>query len=530
MQPTKHFLYTRCSTEEQGKNGFSHQYQLEELQQLVPGTCVSVFSDTITGTTFVRPQLDQLIRLCEKHRGIVSHIWVQRWDRFGRDLADGLMLIRRLTEAGVEVNCPAEYIDFTSDDWVIMLSLKLGFAQVESMRISSRTRNGIRAALMAGFYTASAPFGYIRQESEYRKSGGKRRRILVPDPVSSIFVKDIYSRYVKGESRSSIWESYRKKLSIERSSFYVIFQRPVYAGLIIVDDQIIKAVHKPLISISTYNKTQELLATEGERYKPRVNPTRKCHDITDFFAKGIILDPKGRYMTASYSKGKAGKYYGYYRTVKGKDKQNISSTIAHASIRSALDTISISLTSEDIDMINQKIQDRLAPDLADLEQHNRLISKLQKRLRRLDDDYLDSKIEASDYQVLKAKIAQDLATAEKSSNTLQETISSLPTFTPQHAETFADMGFTLDRLDATGKAQLLRAVFPEHFFISKEDRTVRTPYVNQFLSVSDLQSVSYKQKKCRKNSVLTIFPTLGGRPTPIRTPIQDLLALLSIAS
>ena len=421
------------------------------------------------------------------------------------------MLIRRLTEAGVEVNCPAEFIDFTSDDWVIMLSLKLGFAQVESMRISTRTRNGIRAALNAGFYTASAPFGYIRQESEHRKSGGKRRRILVPDPVTSIFVKDIFNRYVKGETRSSIWEDYRKKLELERSSFYVIFQRPVYAGLIIVDGNIIKAVHQPIISIATYNRAQEILATEGERYKPRINPTRKCHDITDFYAKGIILDPQGRHMTASYSKGKAGKYYGYYRTVKGKDKQNLSSNIAHKAITAALDTISMALTSDDIDTINRKVTELLAPDIASLEQQKQLIKKLQKRLRRLDDDYLDSKIGASDYQILKAKIAQDLTTTEQSSNTLQEALTSIPKFTAEHARTFANMGLTLDRLDATGKAQLLRSVFPEHFFINKEDRTVRTPYINQFLSVSNLESVTYGQKKCRKNGVLTIFPAWGGR-------------------
>ena len=61
-------IYTRCSTEEQLKTGFSHEYQLDSITRFmaVYKDCdfVGVYSDTTTGTNFERPELLTLYNFC----------------------------------------------------------------------------------------------------------------------------------------------------------------------------------------------------------------------------------------------------------------------------------------------------------------------------------------------------------------------------------------------------------------------------------------------------------------------------------
>ena len=141
-------LYTRCSTEEQSKKGNSHEYQTEGIRRSGVVTVgklqeVGVYSDTVTGTKFDNRGgeggLDAAYRLCERQRGKVAYLFVYRWDRFGRSVEHCFGAIRRFREVGVEVNCPDEWIDYTDPSWPLILSVKFGMAQSESMRISDRT-------------------------------------------------------------------------------------------------------------------------------------------------------------------------------------------------------------------------------------------------------------------------------------------------------------------------------------------------------------------------------------------------------
>jgi len=62
MYEENHNIYTRCSTDEQLKKGFSHEYQIRDIKSIVQGQCIGRFSDTITGKTFERSELDLLER------------------------------------------------------------------------------------------------------------------------------------------------------------------------------------------------------------------------------------------------------------------------------------------------------------------------------------------------------------------------------------------------------------------------------------------------------------------------------------
>ena len=200
-------IYSRCSTEEQLKSGFSHEYQIDSIKRFMNTNdecnLIGEYKDTITGTKFDRPELLTLYNYCKANPGVVNFILVQKWDRFGRDIVECITWIRKFKKLGVEVNSPFERIDFSTTDYILFLSIRFGLAETESLKISDRTKDGINSAQRLGFYTGTAPFGYTRKESNDKTNSGKRRRVLTPDENAPL-VKEIYNRFIAGEDRGGL--------------------------------------------------------------------------------------------------------------------------------------------------------------------------------------------------------------------------------------------------------------------------------------------------------------------------------------
>lgn len=123
-----YIIYTRCSTEDQ-KKGFSHEYQHQGLLSSPlcrSGKHIASYQDSSTGTSFDRKNLDALYSFCNTERGLIHHVFVYKWDRFGRNVGEAFQHIKKFKDIGVEVNCPDFYIDFKDTNWPIMLSITFG--------------------------------------------------------------------------------------------------------------------------------------------------------------------------------------------------------------------------------------------------------------------------------------------------------------------------------------------------------------------------------------------------------------------
>src|SRR5690606_37331496 len=131
--------------------------------------------------TFFRPELEKLLKYCNHRRGEVNQVIVYKWDRFGRNVGEAFDTIRKFKEMGVEVNCPDSQIDFQDPNWPVLLGVTFGIAQSESLKISDRTKDGIYQANSEGYYTATAPVGYMK------KVMGKRS-IMSPHPEKAPIV------------------------------------------------------------------------------------------------------------------------------------------------------------------------------------------------------------------------------------------------------------------------------------------------------------------------------------------------------
>ena len=107
----------------------------------------NIYYDTASGGSLNdRPQLHRLIR--ELREGDIVVVW--KLDRFSRDLADMLELVRLFHRKGARFRSLTEHIDTTGPTGEMMLHLLAAFAQYERSLIRERTRAGLERARREG--------------------------------------------------------------------------------------------------------------------------------------------------------------------------------------------------------------------------------------------------------------------------------------------------------------------------------------------------------------------------------------------
>ena len=534
-------LYTRCSTEEQSKKGNSHEYQTDGIRRSGVVTVgklqeVGAYSDTVTGTKFDNRGgdggLDAAHRLCEKQRGKVAYLFVYRWDRFGRSVEHCFGAIRRFREVGVEVNCPDEWIDYTDPSWPLILSVKFGMAQSESMRISDRTRDGVHAAKVAGFHTAHAPVGYVKGAE--MAHNGKTRRVCIPCTTKAPIVRLCFSQYAEGAQQSDLFKRYGPELGIGKTQFSRMLSNPFYAGLVHIaahrsePAQLIPGQHMPIISRELFEAAQQAGRLTEHPAKGKTWNTTVQPDCESFYLKGVLKAPDTwRNMTAYRSRGKSGRRFPYYASQRR--GLIIPAAKAHRIVGQALAGMRIdgehyqAIKSE----INRQLSDRTTASAKQADAARRQIERTRARLANIRTDYADGAITAAEYREMKSSFDAELLAAE----------SKLIASEAAQAENEGLFYRVLDLLSGIDtvfaastpeyKNRILRAVFPEGFTIDPKAEKVRTPCVNDILYELCSKSMNCDALEIENGTELASDPVKGGRPDRYRTHFNLLQSLFA---
>ena len=130
--------YARVSTVDQNPDA-------QRLRLLEAGA-IRVFTDTITGKTFERPGLAELI----DHARPGDRLCVTRLDRLGRSLRELLETVDSLKSRGIHLVSLEERLDTSSAAGELVFHVFGAIAHFERRLISERTRDGIAAARMRG--------------------------------------------------------------------------------------------------------------------------------------------------------------------------------------------------------------------------------------------------------------------------------------------------------------------------------------------------------------------------------------------
>ena len=246
-------LYRRVSTDKQADEGYSLDVQLEKLRAYSK-TLSNVrevrdyMDDGYSGSSLDRPGMQRLIH--DIQAGEITHVIVVKLDRLSRSQKDTLHLIEDIMiPANVAFISIMESFNTDTAFGRAMVGILSVFAQLERENIFERTRGGMQKRVEKGYWPGGGrtPFGY-----DYDPAQG----ILVPNEQAEM-VRYIYDRYLAGISMQTIADNLNLKYE---KLVYNILTRKSNAGYIVYKGEEYKGLHKPIVSLETYDRAMELLA------------------------------------------------------------------------------------------------------------------------------------------------------------------------------------------------------------------------------------------------------------------------------
>jgi site-specific DNA recombinase len=258
-------IYLRVSTLDQ-VDGYSLDVQRERLMAFCTAQGwddVTVYMDDgESGTGIDRPALKRMIRHIEEKK--INAVIVLKLDRLSRKQKDVLYLLEEVFEKNnVIFKSATEPFDTSTPLGKAMIGVLAVFAQLERDMIVERTTTGKRQRISGGKWGGGkVAFGYRWNKDD--------ERLEIVEEEAAL-VREIFSRFLKGESRESIaaWASKRTTSYIDNSTVRYFITRPTYAGLLYHAGETFEGEHEPIVSMSDWKAAQTELKRRKEGLSPK---------------------------------------------------------------------------------------------------------------------------------------------------------------------------------------------------------------------------------------------------------------------
>jgi len=260
-------IYARVSTEDQAKEGFSLDNQLEKLRSYCKARGWKIVGEYIddgySGRDIKRPAYQKMMEDIDKWDVLL----VMKMDRIHRNSKNFMLMMEQLRQKNKEFVSMTESLDTSTAMGRFVMDIIQRIAQLESEQIGERVYDGMRqkAKQGVGLLGSPAPYGY-------RYENGK----LVGIKEELDNVKEIYKMYLEGKSLQEIVDWFNEKGikgkkggKWDKKTISRILSNPVYCGLVEWEDILFKGNHETIISIEEFNKVQ-LMKAEKARRKGKV--------------------------------------------------------------------------------------------------------------------------------------------------------------------------------------------------------------------------------------------------------------------
>ena len=252
-----------------------------------------------------RKAFQAMLQYMVENRKEIDALIVYALDRISRNMADYTAFLQTLERLGIELISVTERFD-SSPTGEFMKHLKGAIAALDNAIRKQRAIEGMRKAVRAGRWVWKPQTGYELIKDPMGKP------VLKPNKDAphirnafKLAEKGIYTQVeILGKLRRDGFETTRQNLNR-------ILRNNIYAGLIKIEgwlDEPIKGIHESIISEMTFYKVQQLL--DGKR------PTLKPHlrNNPEFPLRRFIrCSSCGGKITGSYSTGRHGEKYAYYK-------------------------------------------------------------------------------------------------------------------------------------------------------------------------------------------------------------------------
>jgi site-specific DNA recombinase len=304
MAKKRVFVYVRVSTQEQARDGYSIDEQIDRLRDYCKAMgwiIVKIYTDAgHSGANINRPALQDMIKDIEAKKG--DGVLVYKLDRLSRSQKDTLELIEDYFLANnVEFASMTENFDTASPFGRAMIGILSVFAQLEREQIKERMNMGREGRAKEGKFHGGGyvPIGYDYIEGE-----------LKINEFEAMQIKEIHKLYQEGKAFHAIDRIFAQKgYTHKHGKWYTkrikeCMLNDLYIGNIHYNDQVFKGAHDPIVDEETFNKSVAL-------YESRDYSNYKNHGRTSYLG-GLIhcAHCQSRYGVASFKR--CDKEYRYY--------------------------------------------------------------------------------------------------------------------------------------------------------------------------------------------------------------------------
>ena len=270
-------LYSRVSTSEQAKEGYSIGEQHERLQKYCESRGwkgFKHFTDPgFSGGNMDRPALQDMIAKIKD--GTITKVIVYKLDRLSRSQKDTLLLIEDLFIPNhVDFISMSENLDTSSSFGMAMVGMLSCFAQLERQNIKERITLGRNARAKKGMWHGGScsPIGYDYIDGQ-----------LKINDFESLQIRECFNLYQAGHTYTEIantlnskgWTHRHGKWSLQRVRSVLI--NPVYIGCVTFDGQQYEGVHEPIIDKQTFDAVGALIAKNSTSHNYNRRPIHEAY-------------------------------------------------------------------------------------------------------------------------------------------------------------------------------------------------------------------------------------------------------------
>lgn len=261
---TRVALYTRVSTEDQAKEGFSLDAQLERLRFYAKAQGWKVAGEYVdeghSGRTTKRPQYTRMMEEIQRWDTLL----VLKMDRIHRNSRNFMAMMDHLRKQKREFASVTESLDTSTAMGRFVMDIIQRIAQLESDQIGERTHTGMeeKARQQGGSLGKPAPFGYRYLEG-----------MLAPVAAEAPVVAETFRRFAAGASKQDLadWlnsqglRGRRKGALWTYKSVDHLLRNPTYAGALGWEDQIQRQMHPAVVDEALFDQVQARIRTTSPK-------------------------------------------------------------------------------------------------------------------------------------------------------------------------------------------------------------------------------------------------------------------------
>lgn len=189
-------IYTRVSTEDQARDGYSLDMQLKRIKEhckIYDYEIYKVYEEPgiSAKNTKDRPKFNEMVEDMKANK--FNMIVALKIDRVSRDLIDFLKFMEMAKVYKCDIEFILDKVDTSTASGRMIMNILAVFAQFEREVIVERTNDGVKGAIEDGHFSGPPPLGYKRENKRW-----------VIDEEKVDLVKEIFNLCLEGNTYSQI--------------------------------------------------------------------------------------------------------------------------------------------------------------------------------------------------------------------------------------------------------------------------------------------------------------------------------------